>query len=188
MVNYIKCRVCGYVVREGKVGGVCPACGAPETAFEPHTLPISEARYKALRMHLHPVAVHFPQALSTLLVLALALGLLVGGDLQVSLYSTAQVLAGFLVLLTPAAIGSGLRDGKVRFKRLTTPALRKKVLLGGVFFAVALGNVLLVLLIPLEGTVPWLALVLGTGNVGLSVLLGLVGGSLLDSVLPNGAK
>ena len=35
MKKYVRCKACGYIMEEGKVGDRCPACGAPRAALVP---------------------------------------------------------------------------------------------------------------------------------------------------------
>ena len=32
----VRCRACGFIMEEEKLGDVCPACGIPRKAFEPY--------------------------------------------------------------------------------------------------------------------------------------------------------
>ncbi len=63
----LKCKACGYIIDEKKLGDVCPACGVPRKAFEPWTDDMSPRRRVLLTLNLHPIALHFPQAFSAMI-------------------------------------------------------------------------------------------------------------------------
>ena len=70
------CRPCGYVLKESELGDVCPACGLPRKVFEDYKERMSPGRSKILQLDLHPIAVHFPQSMLVLSLLALIINLL----------------------------------------------------------------------------------------------------------------
>ena len=72
----LKCKACGYIIDEKKLGDVCPACGVPRKAFEPWTDDMSPRRRTLLTLNLHPIALHFPQAFSAMIPVFILAGLL----------------------------------------------------------------------------------------------------------------
>lgn len=185
MKKLVRCKACGYIMGEGDVKDLCPACGVPAKAFEPYTSKISEKREKILSLHLHPIIVHFPQALVVLVVFfaatALIFGDILGGILQAGL----RINAVFLPLSVIAAFLVGLLDGKTRYKRLTTPALKSKMVLGIAFFVLSLAAALLVLLTTLTSLVLIIVLVLGIAGLVIAIRLGEEGSSLMEAFLPG---
>lgn len=179
MEKMVRCKACGFVTRESDVRDVCPACGLPRTVFEEHDEKISKKRKLILELHLHPIAVHFPQALAALVFVFLAGGLLLDSRLGGQLTQSAWILA---VLLFPAVLGAilaGVVDGKIRFKKLATPFLRQKMVLG---------FLLLVLSTPMAATAiwcqdqswaPYLLLGLSLGCLACEVFLGKIGVKLM---------
>lgn len=74
--------------------------------------------------HLHPVPVHFPQALFPAAFGALVIYLLTG--LQ-EFESAAYIMSLFALLATPLTIASGFADWKLRFKGQMTRVFRIKI-------------------------------------------------------------
>ena len=59
--EWIICRVCGYIEEAKYRDQPCPTCGFPPTVwmdYKPRR--INPTREKLLDLHLHPIAVHFP--------------------------------------------------------------------------------------------------------------------------------
>src|SRR3972149_10318207 len=75
VAKMVRCKVCGYVMPEGKLRDKCPACGVAAKAFEPWEDPLSEQRRRALALDLHPIAVHFPTAFVVSLIVIFVVGL-----------------------------------------------------------------------------------------------------------------
>jgi uncharacterized membrane protein len=186
MVKLKRCRVCGFIIEENKIRKVCPACGAPITAFEDYTPDISEERRKKLNRHMHPVLVHFPEAFAILLVVSLLISILTTGQIASNFFATATVLAIFLPFTVLGAMLVGMYDGKVRFKRITTPALKRKIIISIVYLVLSI--ILLILILTYSGQTNELVimLVLAVGCMVCGGLLGLIGGTLLEAKLPNG--
>jgi uncharacterized membrane protein len=137
MKNLLRCKVCGYVMAQGKLGDKCPACGVPASNLEPYKPRVSKKRWYLMNLDLHPVMVHLPQSFSaTILVLGI-LTLFAGDSLRSRLEAALWVLGICLPFVVAGALGSGLIDGKIRFKRLNTSVLNKKKLLSFAYFVLA---------------------------------------------------
>jgi hypothetical protein len=130
----VRCRACGYIVNQDKLKDVCPACGLPKTVFEPYKDNVSGKRNAFINLHLHPIAVHFPQAFAVVIIPLILLGEIPGLSYGRDLLVTAKVLSGLLPFLSLLAFLAGLIDAQVRFKKLRTPALKTKMIFGGLFF------------------------------------------------------
>jgi uncharacterized membrane protein/rubredoxin len=139
----VRCRVCGYITAEGKLGAKCPACGAPRSAFEPFNDRISERRRALLDLHLHPMFVHFPQAFSvSILVLSFAPFIFRGQALEL-LSATLKILALALPPAAAAAFAAGVIDGRTRFKGIRrSPILRRKLIIASLLVLSSLGAAL----------------------------------------------
>lgn len=186
MDNLMRCKACGFVANQGEIKDVCPACGVPAKMFEPYTHPVSLKRRRILDLHIHPVLVHFPQAFALTLFLLSFFAFFVPAAVVETFSATIKVLSALLPFFVIPAIASGLMDGKLRFRKVTTPLLKKKIILSTVFFitsiilaALALSGRLLTFPIHMI----YVLLTIITSLCG--ALLGLIGGKLLDARFPG---
>ncbi len=179
------CRVCGYIIEERHLGEKCPACGVPKTAFQPYMDNVSEKRRKILNLHLHNIMVHFPQAFSVFMLFLIGMGFILQGSLETDALTAARVLSIFLPLSVAASIISGLLDGKNRFKRLTTPMLKKKILVGTLFFILSVGVLLVLVFSNLQSGWHAVSAALTALCVLCSLFLGYNGGRLAGTIVPG---
>lgn len=139
MKSYIRCKACGFITIDGRVGEVCPACGLPKKVFEPYKPPVSAIRQFWLNQHIHQVTVHLPQGFTITLFVAFLFGKLLPLPLAGPILET---FIPPMILLAPFVIGggffTGLWDGKQRFKTLNTPFLKIKIGVGILFFILSL--------------------------------------------------
>jgi len=183
MKKAIRCKVCGYVGDEKEMKGLCPACAAPATAFEPAEQPKDVKRETLLRMHLHPVTVHFPQAFA-LSALALAVAALApGGELREKLSLSIALVSFALPLTGLAGVISGLFDARLRFKNKFGPRVKIKIVLGTVFLTASIAAAVLVNF-ETGDTADITALLLYLVCLVCSVLLGMKGSTLLGAKRP----
>ena len=89
----IICKACGYKILSSRLKKACPACGVSSKYFEPFKDNISTKRRKLLGFHIHPIVVHFSVAASILLVLTIAVGSFIPGEIGNILFGTAAVLS-----------------------------------------------------------------------------------------------
>lgn len=186
MAALMKCKACGYVTDQKNIRDVCPACGVPAKMFEPYTHPVSEKRRMILELHIHPVLVHFPQAFAVTLLLLSLTGFFAVAGIREVLSSTIKVLSFMLPFFTFIAIAAGFLDGKIRFRKVTTPLLKIKVMLSVVFFvaSVAMCAVALsgeIFISPTHYIFVLLAIIVSVCGG----LLGLIGGRLTDAKFPG---
>lgn len=132
--QYLRCKACGFVIEEGKLGDLCPACGVKRAMFIPDTEKVSEKRRKILDSHIHPIIVHFPQAFTGFALALLLVAQIMTGQFKIKILDTAQILLYCLPFVVIASFISGWIDGKVRFRKVTTPMLKKKIALGILLF------------------------------------------------------
>jgi uncharacterized membrane protein len=163
----------------------CPACGLPKTVFEPYTKKISPRRKFLLDQHVHPVAVHFPQVLLLLCIVMPLLSIIVSEPLRLEFLAIAKwsilalpwtVLLGFV---------TGLMDGQLRFKKVTTPLLKNKMIAGIIFQLLAIIACTLYLLNGLTITTIWLIIGINVISMPIAVYLGKAGSSMFDSIIPG---
>ncbi|WP_251440959.1 rubredoxin-like domain-containing protein [Veillonella intestinalis] len=134
-IQYIICRVCGYIETADKADQPCPACGFPKTVWAEYTpRKLSPTRKRLLDLHLHPIAVHFPIAGSAMTVGLPILGLLVPYSLSYRLFDFAMMVCLVMPLLVLVGAISGYIGGKLRYKTTTAPVLKFKIYLSVVYF------------------------------------------------------
>lgn len=185
MKTYSRCKVCGFITETDKIGEVCQACGVPKTAFEAYKPNINEKRKKILDIHAHPIILHFPQAFTLTALFLLAILPVFSGDLHNIIDSAAKVM---MVLMPPAVIAgfaTGLLDGKIRFKKVTTPILKRKIIMGSAYILFSLIIGIVVLVTPITGTAYFAEIIMLLICSGLAVVLGKVGSSLTDAKMPG---
>lgn len=185
MANYLRCRACDYIGKEDEVGDVCPACGLPRSVFEAYPKEVSEKRRFLAGQHVHPIAVHLPQVLLFCCILMPILAHLLPRPRNVEF----MVIAKWAVLVLPfaaiAAFVSGLFDGKLRFRKLASPILKRKMLAGGVLLVLAFVIFALYLLFGFQGAWTWVIVAMGVVATGVAVYLGKTGASLFNCMLPG---
>jgi hypothetical protein len=186
MANLIRCKACGYVTEEGTIKDVCPACGVPAKMFEPYTDPVSEKRRKLLGLHIHPIIVHFPQSFAFSLFALAVLSFFVGPDIKVAFLYTIQVISFFLPLVLLLSLLTGMIDAQTRFRRLTTPFLKMKIIIGLVFFIVSIILAIVALTMQLAtSSAMAFFIILAVIAAGLSVPLGIIGSKLTEAKFPG---
>lgn len=181
----VKCKACGFVMDEKRLGDVCPACGVPKKAFEPWTDDMSPQRRTIIGLNLHPIALHFPQAFSTMVPVFLLAGLLPPLPLGLDVSQAVRLLSVLVFPFALAAFASGMIDGMTRFKRLGTPSLARKIVLGLVFLAVSFSLSLVAILNEAIEPVRWHIFALAFLCVGLQVALAQIGKRLMCIYLPG---
>ena len=186
MKSLVICKTCGYIMEEGKLGDVCPACGVPAKLFEPYKSRISEKRRFILKLDIHPVIVHAPQALAFVLVVFCIGAFILKDAIRDNLETTIAVLGITLPVTVLAGFITGLTDGLTRFKKLNTPSLKRKIVFGILFFLVsAAGAVVTIVIGPGEQSYLIYMLLLSVAGLAASTVLGLIGTKLLGAVFPG---
>ncbi len=181
MQQMVICKACGYIMAQGKLGAKCPACGVNAKMFIPHDERISDQRKMLLALDIHPVLVHFTQAYTaTILLLSLWALFLKEGWLE-RIGAVIFVLGCALPFTVLAAFLAGMFDGKIRFRKIKTPLLIKKMICGSLFFILTCGVFVCVLSNPLP--LVWIA-VLSALAMGCASVLAVWGVSLLNSRFP----
>ena len=186
MKELVRCKSCGYIMEKGKLRGKCPACGVPDKMFEPYSEKIAPLRKFILSLDIHPVFVHFPQAFTATVLLLSLLAMVVQGRIREQIISADTVLGIALPFTVFLAFCAGLLDGKIRFRRVTTPILKKKIAVGALFFLFSSAICGAVVFRPLS---TWQALLTVTGLSLAAIVCGSylsrLGVSLLNSKFPG---
>jgi len=173
-------------MEKGKLHDKCPACGVPATMFEDFVEKISPKRKFLLSLDLHPVSVHFPVAISALIEILSIASLVLHGNFRVKLIATLTVLGAVLPFTVIMTFVAGMFDGNIRFRKVTTQLLIKKMIFGVAYFVLSCG---------IFAEVIWGNIGFGSGIaviivcaaicLALSSVLGLIGTSLLNSKFPG---
>lgn len=189
MSNLVYCKACGYIFEEGKYE-FCPACGVPAKMFEPYVDKIPADRRKILKLDIHPVVVHAPQAVAfILLLLSAALTIMsqfaIGTVLVADFSITIKVLSVLLPFTVFGAIVTGILDAKYRYKTHTTSHLMRKKFVGTLFLLLATGMAI----ISLQGDfinefwMQGLYLLLNIGAFVCTAVLGIWGAALVHGIM-----
>jgi hypothetical protein len=186
MKELVRCKSCGYIMEKGKLRGKCPACGVPDKMFEPYLEKIAPLRKFILSLDIHPVFVHFPQAFTASVLLLSLLAMVVRGHVREQILGADAVLGIALPFAVLLAFCAGLLDGKIRFRRVTTPLLVRKIIFGSLFFLFSCGIFAEVLALPLTA-ISTLAVISGLSLAALACAsyLAIMGVSLLNSKFPG---
>jgi hypothetical protein len=173
-------------MEKGRLHGKCPACGVPEKMFEPYTERIAPVRKFILSLDLHPVCVHFPQAFIVSILALSLLAMAVHGTLHERLVAAIVILGVALPFVVLAAFFAGMLDGAVRFRRLATPLLVKKMIFGTLFFLVSCAIFTAVFVHPALSKSALLTVSgLSFAGLGCASYLGMIGTSLVNSKFPG---
>jgi uncharacterized membrane protein len=186
MANPIRCKACGYVTKEGKIKDICPACGVGAKMFEAYKDPVSKKRRMLLDLHLHPIMVHFPEAFTITLFILAASSYFAPASIEEALFSSIQVISLLLPFFVILSIITGLFDGKIRFRKVTTPLLKKKIIIGALFLIISIALTFVAFSEGISASpvreyfilLTIIAVACGTG-------LGLLGGQLMDAKFPG---
>ncbi|OHD63342.1 MAG: hypothetical protein A2176_00070 [Spirochaetes bacterium RBG_13_51_14] len=184
-MEQLRCKACGYIINENKLGDICPACGMPRSAFEPYKETLSKKRKMILGLNLHPIALHFPQAFAAVIPPFILLGVAAGPSIGSQLMATVQVLSVILPLTVLAAVGAGLIDGKTRFKKLSTPILVKKIIMGTILLALSGATAGVALAYGTEYPGRLYLLILSIGCIACEITLAQMGKTLINAKMPG---
>jgi len=185
MKKYVRCKVCGFIMEEKDLKGVCPACGVPKTAFVEHKYNINEKRQHILSLHIHPISVHFPEAIAVFLLGFLMLSFITPESISNDLIIVNRVLSIIFPLTIILACITGGYDAKIRFKKLSPPYIKIKIYLGILLFLCSLTMPFLFIYVSHTFSVKVFLVILSIVNLFLCVVLGKTGGKLIDSAMPG---
>ncbi len=182
MNKLYKCKVCGFIYKRKTLPDLCPACGFKGKIFEEYEPTVSAKRRKALELHAHPALVHFPIAVITY-IFFINLFILAKVIAWHSVFvASLKAMVWLLPFVTLIGMLSGLYDGKLRFKKINTPLLKKKLLFSILLIVVSTSLFVLQYVLELDqSSFSLLILVHSFVLLVLVTSLGLIGGTLLDS-------
>jgi rubredoxin len=184
-MEQLRCKVCGFIINENKLGDICPACGVPRSAFEPYRENISQKRKTILNLDLHPIMIHFPQAFTTIIppfiLLGVAINPMIGHDLLI----TVKVISILLPFSIAGSIICGLIDGKTRFKRLTTPSLIMKITIASLLQVLTIIMAVVAILYGIEYPGRLFLLFLSLCCLTCQFFLAQIGKTLISAKLPG---
>ncbi len=180
-----RCKVCGYIMETGKIEDVCPACGVPSKVFEPYKLTMSEDRYKVLALHMHPIILHFPQAFVVTAMGMLFLSFFFADPIRANIIVVAKFNLLFLPLTVVMGALTGIKDGQLRFKKLSPPVLQMKIKLSVAFFVLSILTAILGMIWEYTTMNTIILFVLTFIETGVAAVLGRIGSKLIDSFIPG---
>jgi len=181
MKELVRCKPCGYVMEAGKLKDVCPACGMPAKAFEPYRERVALNRLFVLSLDMHPIAIHLSQTFVILIPLMMFSIMLFPGFNRDIFTNVLQFSIYVFPLTLIAAIITGVIDGLFRFKTLTPPILRLKIILSSIIIVLS-GTMFFV---AKDGNYGLFTIILSLGCLFCAVRLGLLGKHLIDVILPG---
>jgi len=182
-MNKKRCKACGYITTEDFK--ICPLCGVPETAFEDYKDPVSNRRSKLLRLHIHPILLHFPQAITSMIAALCLFIFIIPESYKTVILNSIFVLNIFLAPSVFASYLSGAFDAKIRFKKLTTPYVRRKLITGIVLFIISLSLGAYIILYSQSQWNITIILILSVAGVISNIILGTTGSQLQEGILPG---
>ena len=187
MKDKVRCKACGYILEKDALGDVCPACGVKKEMFEPWEDKVGEVRRKWLEFDFHPVMVHFPEALSVVLLLLSLAFPLFAPDLQARfLWPTVVLLSWVFPVTVLGGFLTGLADAKVRYRKVSTPALLRKQILGSVLILSSITQAALAATTDFSTLTTWLGyLTASVVSEACAAILGIWGAKLMVGAMPG---
>ena len=143
-------------------------------------------RKRILDLHLHPIIVHMPQAFGFFQFIGFIVLIFLTGSTKNDFYLTLKIISCCLFVSIVGAFFAGLIDGKIRFKKITTPILRQKIFYGILFFILSAVMMLNLFLFNVESLYSSIALIAESFVAFIcSFILGNLGAGLTDSKFPG---
>ncbi|HJV78441.1 MAG TPA: hypothetical protein VJ602_08665 [Paludibacter sp.] len=177
----VRCRPCGYVMKESELGDVCPACGLPRNVFEPYRERVSANRLLILSLDIHPIAIHLSQTFVALTPLLIFFHLIFPDFQETIAHSVITFSIWALPLSLVLSFISGIVDGITRFKTLRTPLLKSKIIFSITILILSFTQ----LIIFTPNTYTWVTIIISLASLGCAIKLGLLGKHLIDVILPG---
>jgi rubrerythrin/uncharacterized membrane protein len=180
-----RCVVCNYVHGDQSPPDICPVCGAAKDQFAPETKS-PKHHHRGLsglieKLHLHPVAAHFPNGTLPLAVLAWIAFLMFG---EACFERTSFYLMLVAALAVPVTFFAGVSDARHRFGTTTTGVFPEKKLWSWVLLALGTANAgwrlsLGWAYVPMTGTEIAIYTGLLLASTAAAARLGMLGGKLV---------
>jgi len=185
MRSFIKCNVCGFIGAEGKIHRVCPACGALLSNFESFDYEIGDKRLSNLKLHLHPMLIHFPQSISILSFLVIIIVFLMKRNTNSEWILIEKIISIILPFTVIGAMASGVFDAAARLKNTNGIIRKQKIKIGTLFLIASAVSAILINYEVFSAFGIVAILLLGLLGVICSFLLGRKGESLLCVLVRN---
>lgn len=163
----------------------CPACGVPSKVFEPYKDRVSHKRRQLLDLDLHPIAVHFPQTIAVFILQFMLINIVFPHFKSSEILSFTTFLSVLLPLSVFGAFVSGVIDAKIRFKKLTPSALRKKIYLGSVMLLSSIAVPIFFLLFEKTLVIKLIIVFNSLVTLGIATILALLGKKLMYAEMPG---
>lgn len=181
MKELVRCKACGYVMEADKLKDVCPACGLSAKVFEPYRERVAINRLFILSLDMHPIAIHLSQTF-VFLIPALLIFTRLFPDVYPVIFQNTFVFSLYAFPPTlVVAVATGAIDGLFRFKTLTPPLLKKKIL-----FSICISILAAAMFFSARSDENFiLTLLLSLGCLFFAIRLGLLGKKLLNVILPG---
>lgn len=181
MKELVRCKACGYVMEAGKLKDVCPACGLSARVFESYRERVALNRLFILSLDMHPIAIHLSQTFVFLIpALLIFTKLFPGVHPEIFRNTYLFSLYAFPPTLV-VAVATGIVDGLFRFKTLTPPLLKRKII-----FSISIALFAAALFFSARSDDNFIfTLLLSLGCLYFAVRLGLLGKKLLNVILPG---
>lgn len=183
MKQLVMCKTCGFIIDEEKLRNICPACGAGRNEFRNYTENISARRKRILDLNIHPMILNFPQAISVLIPVCIIIASNFPATIRGDFMSTARVLAFLFPAAVLAAFCAGLFDARVRFGKLSTPYIKRKIILGIILYILSAVIALLVFQYGYSSKTQPVILILSGLSIACEVLLASIGKKLRNAVI-----
>jgi uncharacterized RDD family membrane protein YckC len=184
MAQLLRCKVCGYIIKESKLGEKCPACGVPKTAFEPFKEKVSEKRKRILDLEIHPILTHFAVGFSAFSFILTLLTMIFPTFYRIQILYSIAILNVSLPIFVDLTFMAGIFDGKIRFKRYITAQHIKKMIIGTIFLALAISLGVISFFLQID-TILIPLLIISFFCVVCALFLGLIGRTLKCIAFPN---
>ncbi len=187
MKEKVRCKACGYILEKDALGDICPACGVKKEMFERWEDKVGEFRRHWLEVDFHPVMVHFPEALGVLLLLLSLSFPIFSSDIQSRyLWPSIFLLSWLFPVTVLGGFLTGLADAKVRYRKVTTPALLNKIILGSLLILSSATQATLVTAGNFSTATMWIGyLAAAVVSVASAAILGIWGAKLMVGVMPG---
>jgi hypothetical protein len=183
--EFVICKACGFIMKKDNLHDVCPACGVPAKMFEPYIEKLSPRRKFILMLDIHPIMAHFPIAFMFTLFGLFAVSFFASAKLLPAITSTIDVIAVLLPISIVITFLTGLFDAKIRFRKVTTPILKMKIVIGILFIITTTAITAVHFAAPATGLFFGIKFALSAVSIGFASYLGTVGASLLNAKLPG---
>ncbi len=179
--DFVRCKPCGYVMKESDLKDVCPACGMPRNAFEPYRERVSAYRKLILGFDIHPIAIHLSQTFVALIPILIILQVILPdlfSDTLVAVTNFSIYILPFTLILSAI---SGAMDGYTRFKTLKSPLLKIKIIYSIIILVLSFVQ----FFVTRPGVFTTVTLLLSLLCLFCAIRLGLWGKKLIDVIMPG---